>query len=50
MEAKGIVSGKLIEPHRVETLDLGNRKSKRLHIRDRDSGLIYLIDTGSDIS
>ena len=29
---------------------MGSSGSKRLHIRDISSGLIYLIDTGSDIS
>ncbi|XP_033224013.1 uncharacterized protein LOC117177437 [Belonocnema kinseyi] len=41
--------GKLTTPYRVETLGLA-RDSKRLHIRDRNSGLVFLIDTGSDIS
>ena len=29
---------------------MGSSGSKRLHIRDLSSGIIYLIDTGSDIS
>lgn len=37
-------------PYRLETLDLGHNQSKNLHVPDRDSVLIYLIDTGSDIS
>lgn len=36
-------------PHRVETIDVTANK-KRLFIRDRKSGIKFLIDTGSDIS
>ena len=43
-------SGKLNQPNRTETIDLGPSDSKRLHIRDVSTGLVYLIDTGSDIS
>ena len=39
-----------ILPFRTETIDTGFSGSKRLHIRDISSGIIYLIDTGSDIS
>ena len=42
--------GKLSKPFRTETVDMGSSGSKRLHIRDLASGIIYLIDTGSDIS
>ena len=45
-----IYLGKLIAPRRSETIDAGPIQSKRLHIRDVDTGLVYLIDTGSDIS
>ena len=45
-----IISGKLTQPFRTETIDMGSCGSKRLHIRDISSGFIYLIDTGSDIS
>ena len=34
----------------METIGLGKTSSKRLHIRDRNSGLVYLVDTGSDVS
>ena len=34
----------------METIGSGIQSSKRLHVRDRDSGLVFLIDTGSDIS
>ena len=38
-------------PSRTETIvDVGPALSKRLHIRDVSTGLIYLVDTGSDIS
>ena len=42
--------GKLNQPARVETIGSEIESSKRLHIRDRDSGLVFLIDTGSDIT
>lgn len=42
-------SGKLKTPHRVETVD-NKGGSKRLHIKDKISGLKFLIDTGSDVS
>ena len=42
--------GKLAQPARVETVAPGLTKSKRLHIRDRSSNMVFLIDTGSDIS
>ena len=42
--------GKLIKPGHVETIWLGQKTSKRLHIHDRKSGLVFLIDTGSDVS
>ena len=42
--------GKLSKPFRTETVDMGSSGSKRLHIRDLSSGIIYLIDTGFDIS
>ena len=42
--------GKLTGPPTVETIGLGQNSSKRLHIRDRKSELVYLIDTGSDVS
>ena len=42
--------GKLSQPFRTETVHMGFSGSKRLHIRDLSSGIIYLIDTGSDIS
>ena len=42
--------GKLTQPFRTETIDMGSSGSKRLHMRDISSGLIYLIDTGSEIS
>ena len=38
--------GKLATPIRTETIDIGPSDSKRLHIRE----MIYLVDTGSDIS
>lgn len=41
--------GKLNEPFRIETVESGS-KSKHLHVRDRKSGLIFLIDTGADVS
>ena len=41
---------KLATPIRTETIDIGPSDSKRIHIRDISSGLIYLVDTGSDIS
>ena len=41
---------KLTQPFRTDTIDTGFSGSKRLHIRDISSGIIYLIDTGSDIS
>ena len=34
----------------METVGSGIQSSKRLHVRDRDSGLVFLIDTGSDNS
>ena len=34
----------------METIGSGIQSSKRLHVRDRESGLVFLIDTGSDIS
>ena len=43
-------SGKLEQPVRTETLESGSSGSKRLHIRDIQSGLVFLIDTDSDIS
>ena len=42
--------GKLAPPIRTETIDIGPFDSKRLHIRDISSGLIYLVGTGSNIS
>ena len=42
--------GKLTQPFRTETIDTVFSGPKRLHIRDFASGIIYLIDTGSDIS
>ena len=42
--------GKLIEPGHAETMGLSQKTSKRLHIHDRKSGLVFLIDTGSDVS
>ena len=42
--------GKLTTPIRSETIDIGPSDSKPLHVRDISSGLIYLVDTGSDIS
>ncbi|XP_033229729.1 uncharacterized protein LOC117181277 [Belonocnema kinseyi] len=42
--------GKLEKSPRLETVGLGRTTSKRLHIRDRDSGLVFLIDTSSDLS
>ena len=42
-------SRKLNQPNGMETIDLGPSDSKRLHIRDVSTGLVYLIDTGSDI-
>ena len=43
-------SGKLNQRNQMETIDLGPSDSERLHIRDVSEGLVYLIDTGSDIS
>ena len=43
-------SGKLNQPNRTKTIDLGPSDSKRLHIRDVSRGLVYLIDKSSDIS
>ena len=43
-------SGKLTQPFRTETIDTGSSGSKHIHIQDIPSGLIYLIDTGWDIS
>ena len=34
----------------METIGPGIKSSKCLHVRDRDSGLVFLIDTGSEIS
>ena len=34
----------------METIDEGLASSKRLHIRDVSTRLIYLVDSGSDIS
>ena len=34
----------------METIGSGIQSSKRLHVHDPDSGLVFLIDTGSDIS
>ena len=34
----------------METIGSGIQYSKRLHVRDHDSGLVFLIDTGPDIS
>ena len=45
-----IYLGKLIAPRRSETIDAGSTLSKCLHIRDVVTNLVYLIDTGSDIS
>ena len=42
--------GKLVGPIRAETIDVGPSSSKRLHIRYVVTGVIYLIDTSSDIS
>ena len=42
--------GKLVQPSRAEIIDTDPSSSKRLHIQDLSSGLIYLIDTGFDIS
>ena len=42
--------GKPVGPIRAETIDVGPSSSKRLHIRDVVTGVIYLVDTGSDIS
>ena len=42
--------GKLVAPIRKETINIGPSGSKRLHVRDISSGLIYLVDIGSDIS
>lgn len=47
---KRIGIGKLSEPFREETLDLGHNHSKCLLVRDRDSVLIYLIEIGSGTS
>lgn len=41
--------GKLKKPYHIEAIGTGE-KSKRLHIRDKKSGLVFLVDTGSDIS
>ena len=40
----------MIEPGHAEMIGLGQKTSKRLHIHDRKSGLVFLIDTGSDVS
>ena len=42
--------GKLTQPCRTEIINTGSSGSKRLHIRDISSGVIFLIDSGSDIS
>ena len=42
--------GKLNERSRTETIDVGPVSSKRRHIRDLSTGLIYFVDTSSDIS
>ena len=42
--------GKLVQPACAETAASGVKNSKRLHIKDRNSGMIFLIDTGSNIS
>ena len=42
--------GKLGRPPRVETLDGGSSTSNRLHIRDADSGLVFLVGMGAEIS
>lgn len=43
-------SKKLIKPQRIETADWGSGLSKRLFVRDRLSGCMFLIDSGADIS
>ncbi|XP_033224799.1 uncharacterized protein LOC117177867 [Belonocnema kinseyi] len=46
-----VIIGKLVEPPRAETVGgSGKVTSKRLHLSDRNSGLVFLIDTGSDLS
>ena len=42
--------GKLVQPAHAETIASGVKNSKRLHIKDRNCGMIFLIGTGSDIS
>lgn len=41
---------KLILPSRTETVGEGGQISNRLHVRDRATGQMFLIDTGADIS
>ena len=41
--------GKLVLPPRVEASSRESNESKRFHIRDTDSGLTFLVDTGADI-
>lgn len=42
--------GQLGEPSHMETVGSGKKISKPLHIRDRNTGTVFLIDTGSDLS
>lgn len=41
---------KLVQPFRLETAGKGQQTSNRLHVRDRISGQMFLVDTGADIS
>ncbi|KMQ86705.1 gag pol polyprotein [Lasius niger] len=41
---------KLDQPFRLETVGKGQQISNRLHVRDRISGQMFLVDTGADIS
>lgn len=40
---------KIEKPCYVETVGF-NGETKRLHVRDRETGMIFLVDTGLDIS
>ena len=48
--AKKTPAGNLNSPLHSETVGSGGTVLKRLHIKDKKSGLIFLIDTGSDAS
>lgn len=41
---------KLVSPFRVEAIGKGYSINNRLHVRDKVTGRIYLVDTGADIS